>query len=90
MVPSVPRIWKLPSACVWLLKVELRLTTKRNPQDGLALGIHLKGKNPDLAKGQPFELNLPITGKVEELLVKGLVESQMEKNAWEQNNKHKR
>lgn len=62
---------------------ELRLLANRRRKTGLGLEIHLKGKNPDLAKGQLFELNLPITGKVEDLLVQTLLESLMEKQAWE-------
>lgn len=56
----------------------LSLFAKRGPQDGLAVTVRLKGKNPDLAKGQVFDLNLPISGDLESLLVDSLTSASME------------
>ncbi len=53
----------------------LSLSAHRTMKEGMEAELKLKGKNPDLAKGQAFELNLPITGNVEQLVVQTLLGS---------------
>lgn len=55
----------------------------RDGHDKLSVALHLKGTNPDIAGGQKFELNMPITGDLESLLVESLLKSMMENDAWE-------
>ncbi len=46
----------------------LRLTLNRKRDTNMWVGLELKGYNPNLAKGQPFEISLPITGQIEPLI----------------------
>jgi len=46
---------------------DLKLKASRSAKV-MSVLIHLKGSNPDLVKGQVFELNLPIEGSVESLI----------------------
>lgn len=56
----------------------LRFTASRIPYKGLNVELHLKGRNPDLARGQLFDITLPISGNVESLLKESLVKSFLE------------
>lgn len=55
----------------------------RRPPDRLSASIVVKGRNPDLAKGQPFDLNLPVSGDLESLLMQSFFEATVEKSGWE-------
>lgn len=54
------------------------LRANRTSTEKLSVALHLKGKNPKLAKGQPFEINLPISGNLEPFLMESLLKSSME------------
>ncbi len=46
----------------------LRIRMNRHSENDMKAELDLKGRNPDLAKGQPFEIVLPISGQVEPLI----------------------
>jgi hypothetical protein len=50
----------------------------------MSADVHLKGSNPELARGQIFELNLPITGDLETLLKRSLLDTLVQKAGFEQ------
>lgn len=52
---------------------ELRLTVDREAGGEMVVAIHIKGKNPDFYDGYPVELNFNISGKLDQVLRRGLV-----------------
>ncbi|MBI4403485.1 MAG: YdbH domain-containing protein [Deltaproteobacteria bacterium] len=62
----------------------LTLDANRTPQSGVQISLHFKGSNPELARGQVFDIKLPITGQLEPFLKETLLKSFMEKEAWEE------
>jgi hypothetical protein len=54
-------------------KIELNATRSINGK--LDISLNLKGRNPDLIRGQPFDITLPISGDVESLILKSVLQS---------------
>ncbi len=63
---------------------KLELNVSRRPPQIMSADVHLKGSNPELARGQIFELNLPITGDLETLLKRSLLDTLVQKAGFEQ------
>lgn len=51
---------------------ELALDLDRSLVGDAALGLHIRGSNPNFYNGYPVELNLTISGRLDEVLRKGL------------------
>lgn len=52
---------------------ELIFLAARSPEQALGATLHLKGKNPELVKGMPFEFNIQLSGQLEEMIRKTLM-----------------
>ena len=51
---------------------KLQVKLNRDADGEAALGLHIDGRNPDLYDGYPVEFNLNLTGKLDEILTKGI------------------
>jgi hypothetical protein len=51
---------------------ELTLTLDREPGGDTVALLHVKGQNPNFYDGYPVELNLNISGKLDQILDRGL------------------
>lgn len=51
---------------------DLRMTLNREAGGEMLVGIHIRGKNPEFYEGYPVELNLNVTGKLDQILRRGL------------------
>lgn len=51
-------------------KLEADIT--RNKKDGLSADLQIAGRNPNLARGQPFQFNISLAGQLEELVKRSL------------------
>ncbi len=56
---------------------ELSLTLERQLTGDAALGLHLNGSNPSFYNGYPVEFNFTATGRLDEILRKGLAGYQL-------------
>ena len=54
-------------------KIELNATRSINGK--LDISLNLRGRNPDLIRGQPFDITLPVSGDVESLILKSVLQS---------------
>ena len=52
---------------------ELKAGLTRTPKDFLRVELKLSGRNPTLAKGQPFEFNMPVEGNLEGLIINSMM-----------------
>lgn len=56
----------------------LTLKASRTSKMKLSVNLHLKGRNPDLANGQLFEINLPVSGQLESLILNSILQTAVE------------
>lgn len=54
---------------------KLEMSATRSITGKLDISLNLKGRNPDLIRGQLFDITLPVSGDVESLLVKSVLQS---------------
>lgn len=65
----------------------IRLEANRESSEQMKVLLNLKGKNPDLAKGQPFDITFPIEGEIASLIQGSLLQQPV---ADELNKRHLR
>lgn len=65
----------------------IRLEAHRESSEQMKVLLNLKGKNPDLAKGQPFDITFPIEGEIASLVQGSLLQQPV---ADELNKRHLR
>lgn len=52
----------------------VKLQAERQSAEQMKVLLNLKGKNPDLAKGQPFDITFPIEGEIASLVQGSLLQ----------------